>query len=78
MTEVEIQKENGLWQVLIDGVDMAPAIAAGGLRVEFRGGAEADFPLVHVTFRARTFTADLPGAVVRAREELLTSEEPVA
>ncbi len=70
MAEVEITKKHGRWAVVIGGVDLTAGIAAGGLRVELPD-SPLDFPLVHVTFRAKEFGLNLDDAVVEAQRQIL-------
>jgi hypothetical protein len=75
MTEVSISKVDGRWRVVIGGVDLTRAIAAGDLAIEVP--PEPDLPLVHVTFRAREFNLNLDEAVIKATENLLALNEDV-
>lgn len=72
MTEVNISRIDGRWKVIIGGVDLTSAITANGLRVELP--SEPDYPLVHVTFRAKELNINLDDAVVQAVEQLLAVE----
>lgn len=72
MTEVEISKKDGHWKVVIGGVDLTKAIAAGGLRIEIP--REPDMPLVHVTFRAKEFNLNLDEAIIEAERRLLEGD----
>lgn len=73
MPKIEIYKDDrDRWVVLVDGVNMASAIADGGLRIEFP--PEDAYPLAHMTLRARELNVQLPEAVIEAVEALLPGE----
>jgi hypothetical protein len=75
MSKVEISNTGGRWRMTVDGgPNLASAIRAGGLRVEFPEQAETG-ALVHVTLMARELTLDLDNAVVEASQALLADHE---
>lgn len=75
MSKVEISNEGGKWRVAVDdGPNLAPAIRAGGIRVEFRD-APYDDTLVHITLRASELNMSLANAVVEASQMLLADGE---
>lgn len=67
MTKVEIEPlDGGGYRLLLDGVDISYAIAAGGVRIVW----EQDFPRVYLTLGPAEVWASLPDAVVTAVEGL--------
>lgn len=70
MSKIEIYKDDyDVWNVVVDGVNLAGAIADGGLKIEIPSWP--DPPLVHMTLRARRLNVTLPEATIKAVEALL-------
>lgn len=74
MSKVDIFKDDeDRWHVEVDGINVAGALVAGGVRVDFDSGGMS--PLVHLTLRPRELRLSLPEATVQAVEALLPGRE---
>lgn len=77
MNKVEIFKdERGAWRVEVNGVNLADAIADGGLSVSFEPGGAP--PCVHMTLRADKLNMRLPEATIKAVERLATDAPTIS
>lgn len=68
MNGIQITHDERGYHVIVDGVDLAAAIAAGGLKVEWVPGQE--HPHITMTMRPHELNAHLPEATLAKVEEL--------
>lgn len=69
MKKIDVYKDDkGKWCVMVEGVDLASAIADGGLTVSFEPGGAP--PRVHMTLRSDRVNMYLPEAVIEAVKQL--------